>query len=112
VNKDAVQKWVDELMFGDYEQCAGSLTNGQDNKFCALGVAVVAFGKENGLTFWQVRSGMGFDRYPESFVPAKVSDWLGINEHVEQEIVKLNDRMEKTLPEIGTYIRDKYLKEE
>ena len=55
---------------------------------------------------------MGFDRYPESFVPAKVSDWLGINEHVEQEIVKLNDRMEKTLPEIGTYIRDKYLKEE
>jgi hypothetical protein len=110
VNKEAAQKWVDELMFGDHEQNAGSLTDGM-NKYCALGVALVAYGKEKGQTFWEVRSASN-DQYMDSLIPIKVSNWLGTNADIEQEIVKLNDRMGKSLPEIGTHIRDKYLKEQ
>lgn len=111
MNKENAQKWVDELMFGDHDQHFGSLVGGV-NMFCALGVALVAYGKESGKDFWGVRGENFSSRPPNSLIPSKVSDWLDINTDIEQEIVKLNDREQKTLPEIGTYIRDKYLKEQ
>lgn len=112
MNKEAMQAWVDELMFGDHTQTYGELKN-DEGAFCAMGVACIAYGKahkqrapfgsrlKNGDFYWQPTE-----------APEKVTNWLGISDVVEKEVVALNDLEEMPLPNIGTWLRDNYLKEE
>jgi len=107
VNKDAVQKWVDELIFGNHPQTSDELYDSEG--YCGLGVACLVYGKENGLEIGEVIHGLD---YQFGYVPTKVQKWLGIDGEIEQEVIRMNDTEEVSLPDIGVYIRDRYLKDE
>ena len=124
MNRDNVQRWVDELMFGDHPQTYGTLHNRYIRTtmpklqeyakvtetipepeletyvaHCALGVADLIRPAFFGADY------MG----PITDV---VVQWLGLTEDQCNEIVELNDTKQKSLPEIGVWVRDNWLKEE
>lgn len=118
VNKDAIQIWADALEFGDYQQVKSELvrpTLNGDYGFCGLGVACNEYLKVHG---WQMEDVERFtldrDMYsgPDTHLPRLVEEWLGIDVATERKIVRLNDTDEKTLPEIGTWVRENLLKDE
>lgn len=112
MNKEAMQAWVDELMFGDYRQTYGELKDGE-GAFCAMGVACIAYGKVHKQRApFGPRTNYGHLSWQPTDVPQKVADWLGIDDVVEKKVVALNDLEEMPLPNIGTWLRDNYLKEE
>lgn len=112
MNKEAMQAWVDELMFGDYRQTYGELKDGE-GAFCAMGVACIAYGKVHKQRApFGPKSKFGHLSWQPTETPEKVVAWLGIDDVLEKEVVVLNDLEEMKLPDIGAWIRDTYLKEE
>lgn len=80
-----VQKWLDALRSGDYEQGKSALRSG--DQYCCLGVACEVYRKETGQGEWQGRELAGGvtsiwafrDGYDESsLLPSRVREWLGI----------------------------------
>lgn len=110
MNKENVARWVDELIFGDYQQARGQLHNrtirpiGGDflrvtevieiESHCAFGVADLLIPGDF------------------RFETAEIIEWLGLEREQAREIINLNDELKMTLPQIGMWVRDTWLKEE
>lgn len=107
MNKEAAQKWVDELIFGNHPQTLdGNLLD--DNGYCGLGVACLVYAKENDLEVENVVD----DDLEYGYLPVAVQRWLGTDHAFETEIITMNDTEEVPLADIGVFIRDHYLKDE
>ena len=83
------QKWVDALRSGKYTQTRGVLRNDEGNepKFCCLGVACDLYAKETNVDGWQkIETGVNtLYRFvsegssSEAALPRPVAEWLGLN---------------------------------
>ena len=69
-NRENIQKWVDALRSGEYEQGKGNLKTA-DGKFCCLGVAceISELGEWNGRYYLDA----------SNFLPPEVQGWLGLS---------------------------------
>ena len=83
------QKWVDALRSGKYTQTRGALRSDEGNnpKFCCLGVACDLYAKETSMDGWWRKSKNGeFPLYKfvsgcsssEDALPILVAEWLGL----------------------------------
>lgn len=98
MNRENVEKWVDALEFGDYKQTREALH--VDDSHCAFGVADVIRPRSLAESLSLV----------DPFVATK--EWLSIDSDDSGQVIELNDRKGYTLPEIGAWVRDNWLKEE
>ena len=83
------QKWVDALRSGEYKQTRESLRNDEGNepKFCCLGVACDLYAKETNVDGWQkIETGVNTlykfvseESSSEAALPRPVAEWLGLN---------------------------------
>lgn len=117
-NKENIQKWVDALRSGEYEQGVGDLNrNGQ---FCCLDVACeVAIA--NGLNVERAVAPQGSVAYNDNrqFLPDEVVGWLGISSYNpvldEDEMstaTYYNDVVGSSFSAIADLIEAKYLNEQ
>ena len=82
------QKWVDALRSGKYVQTRGALRNDEGNepKFCCLGVACDLYAKETNVDGWQkIETGVNTlytfvsdESSSEDALPKPVAYWLGL----------------------------------
>jgi len=105
MNRDNVQQWADELQFGDHKQTRGFFhtpdylrNHGEVGGSCALGVADL------------IRTPNPYEMYAGRFIQTVM--WLGLSQNELRTIARMNDVEAKTLPEIGAWVRDHWLKEE
>ena len=84
VNKERVQKLVDALRSGEYEQGRGGLR--RDESYCCLGVACAIFQQEKPRSEWFLQEdeeNFRFRATPEEdfpddlFLPPLVAEWYG-----------------------------------
>ena len=113
MNREALEKWADELQFGDNAQAMGTLFDPDSNaphgyRMCGLGVACHTYAKEQGITVQELLSEHPPRRL--GYLPKPVAEWLGLREPDESEIVDLNDMEELSLPELGSWVRDTWIK--
>ena len=83
------QKWVDALRSGKYKQTREALRNDEGNepKFCCLGVACDLYAKETNVDGWQkIETGVNTlykfvseESSSEAALPRPVAEWLGLN---------------------------------
>ena len=83
------QKWVDALRSGKYTQTRGALRNDEGNnpKFCCLGVACDLYAKETNVDGWRkIETGLNTlykfvsdESSSEDALPESVAEWLGLN---------------------------------
>lgn len=94
MNRENVAKWADELQFGGHKKTVGFLHH--NGGHCAIGVADVMLPRHDGhIKSWSV------------------ARWLDLDDNQVRQITCMNDdNPEMTLPEIGAWIRDNWLKEE
>lgn len=116
MNREAVEKWADALQFGDRPQIRGDLrgwTEGGKDGFCGLGVACDVYAEIHGLPKSSPAYEDLFEPVDADLTP-EVSKWLDISPEEAAEIIKMNDRFDDplTLPEIGSWIRDNWIKDE
>lgn len=113
MNREALEKWADALEFGNYQQATGHLQEWNDDKeaFCALGVATNEYAKLHNLS----PSSAAYESLyePEDDQADKwVLDWLGISNEEACTVVYMNDADRMSLPEIGAWVRDNWVKEQ
>lgn len=106
-----MQKWIDALRSGKYQQGQGCLSNG--NKFCCLGVACDI----SGLGQW-VHSSFGYRMYDTAdyggssmALPSDVKDALGVFSDVELDLIDMNDKHGKSFDDIAQFLEDRFPKE-
>ncbi len=107
MNKEAAQKWVDELIFGNHPQTKGDLYD--EEGYCGLGVACLVYAQQYDVNVEDViESG-----YQNGYLPYVVKEWLDVDDaELEMTVIKMNDDDDASLPNIGVYVRDRYLKDE
>lgn len=116
VNRENVQKWVDALRSGEYQQTRGRLqrTNpgkrGQPVGFCCLGVACEVLG----LPEVDTTGELGVVAYDNSwnvgFPPSRIWDEFGVDDDVqlESDLAEMNDAG-RTFAEIAAEIERRLL---
>lgn len=107
MNKENVARWVDELEFGDHKQAFYSMHRYEEGvtASCALGVADLLICSTELNQLKERQSLCGSMRLP-------VIHWLDLTDAEANEIIDLNDDKYYTLPQIGAWVRDNWLKEE
>jgi len=125
VNKENIQKWVDALRSGEYEQGKGGLRKKKDNTFCCLGVACDI----SGVGDWKTDNVWYLEYYVDedcggsssADLPDQVSDWLGIPSGSPElktqvgemtDAITLNDDSGYTFSQIADAVERTYLNED
>lgn len=97
MNIENVRKWITALRSGEYKQTRRRL---QDKYgYCCLGVATDLYIRETRKARWgaSVKCKFHAYEYPDSvdpnagFLPAQVSDWLGITMDRQMDLALMND---------------------
>lgn len=117
MNREALEKLADALEFGDTPQAFGSLVDSystlnrpeNEPKMCALGVACKVYAQEHKTS---LTNALALDRGTYGYFPGLIADWYGLNRDQQLFIVSKNDNDRASLPEIGAWIRDNWVKEE
>lgn len=105
-NINNIQKWVDVLRSGEYEQGTGHLC--KDDKFCCLGVACEVYQSEFGDLRINTQHGMKHYDNDSGMLPKKVRDWLGVPDDDILSNVKTDDVYDRLLSYIELNDEKKY----
>ena len=110
------QKWVDALRSGKYTQTRGALRSDEGNnpKFCCLGVACDLYAQEVGGS-WGPMEQRGYvkftdpeDNVASDFLTPAVTKWLGLlwdnGGNVKHSLLRLNDSYKYTFAQIADHI--------
>lgn len=115
MNKENVARWVDELEFGDHKQVFYILHRYEEEGVtasCALGVADLLICSTELNQLKERLSLCGSMVEEGAYMRLPVVHWLDLTDAEVNEIIDLNDRKYYTLPQIGAWVRDNWLKEE
>lgn len=105
LNKEFIQKWIEALRSGRYDQGRGALN--RDNKFCCLGVVcdISDLGQwespEDGFTIEYV---VGINR-DAAKLPISVMGLIGIDRAIQSHLIQMNDSG-MSFKEIADYLEE------
>jgi hypothetical protein len=102
MNIENVDKWLDALESGAYQQCRGRLRGG--DRFCCLGVGCDVSGIDRWVNDpgWESK---GMYLGHGGLMPPEVMEWFGITEISFGVLAELNDSG-WTFAQIANYIRE------
>lgn len=100
---EPIQKWIDALRSGRFEQTTGYLNN--DGRFCCLGVACEV-AVENGLKVKKDHFGSSIFSYDgeSGILPKSVQNWLGMRTRDCGSLPYNNDVLRESFFEIANHI--------
>jgi hypothetical protein len=124
MNKERIDLWLHELEFGDDEQCYGYLATSEPTRdkrgrfstklqFCAVGVAIKVYCRENGLRMPIDHDGAGsLDREAARWYGVPTLDLIVSGDSPQgapfRSVIGLNDGEHLTFSEIAQQVRKDY----
>lgn len=98
MNKEFIQKWIEELKSGKYKKGKGALRSRSD-KFCCLGVACGMLEPSG----WKVFNGHSWHSGKMGSLSLEQLEKIGISDEIQDQLIGLNDSNE-TFDEVINYL--------
>ena len=113
MNTKVIKDWVDALRSGEYSQCQGQLTDG--NNYCCLGVLCEILNKTNPDII--TKSDISYNHCTFT-LPNAVVEFVGLSssnpsikyQTEDRSLSSLNDRYKLTFNQIADLIEESFLK--